>query len=374
MEKENFLLKLKEVVRDKKENSIDYDDMARILLGEENNWSSDNWRKFFYIAQPLLEKIDDSMVSSDDLVMEIEAAKEELFKERVRYQDKKREYNNKLRAEARFERLVEVLEENIQPIDVKPVVNVDSNRTATLLISDTHIGMSVDNQVNFFNKEVAQERLAELFGKTITYCEMNNVRRINVCLNGDLVNGIINITGRVEQEEDIITQIISASEMLSSVISNFVDKFDVTIYATVGNHSRVFTDKKQGLGRENFERMMFEYIKIKLPMVKFIDSKCADYLTFKVNDKLVVLSHGDRDSINNCTNHFTGLLGVKPDYVLLGHVHHHQVKNDNNTKIIVNGSLIGADEYAVSLRLATKPSQTLIIHGIDDVIIEVSLK
>lgn len=374
MEKENFLLKLKQVVRDKKDNRIDYGDMAEILLGEENKWSDDNWRKFYYIMNAIVDKIDESAMTSDDVMKEIEAAKDELYKERVRLQDKKREYNNKLRVDARFERLVEVLEESVEPTYINVVDKpTKDGKMATVLISDTHIGLDVDNQVNFFNKEVAKERLSELVSKTISLCNANGVSDLNVCLNGDLVSGIINVSARVEQEEDIITQIVSASEMISCVISELANRFNVAVYCTYGNHSRVFADKKQGLPRENFERMMFEYIKLKLPTVKIIDSKGADYLTFKINDKLAVLTHGDKDTVANCKNHFVNILGVKPDYVLLGHVHHHQVKNDNNTKIIVNGSLIGADSYAVGLRLTTKPSQTLIIHGEDDMVVEIGL-
>lgn len=374
MEKENFLLKLKQAVRDKRDNRIDYGDMAEILLGDENKWNDDNWRKFYYIMNALVDKIDDGMINDSDILNEIEAAKDELYKERVRLQDKNREYNNKLRVDARFERLVEVLEESVEPmyINVEYKPNKDS-KVATVLISDTHIGLEVDNQVNFFNKEVANDRLSEFTSKIITLCKANGVSDINVCLNGDLVSGIINVSARVEQEEDIITQIVSASEMLSCVICELANRFNVTVYCTYGNHSRVFADKKQGLPRENFERMMFEYIKLKLPTIKIIDSKGADYLTFKINDKLAVLTHGDKDTVVNCKSHFVNVLGVKPDYVLLGHVHHHQVKNDNNTKIIVNGSLIGADSYAVGLRLTTKPSQTLIIHGEDDMVIEVGL-
>lgn len=340
-------------------------------------YNPDSIRKAFHVTEfsgkGVYEYFTNKM-NEIDVTKEIDAAKDALYKERVRLQDKTREYNNKLRVDARFERLVEVLEENVSPIEVYPIVyGMGEHKTATLVISDTHIGLNVDNQVNFFNKDIANERLGQLIGKTMVYCDAFNVNKINVCLNGDLVSGIINISARVEQEEDIITQIITASEMLSSAIAKLMDEFDVTVYATQGNHSRVFSDKKVGLPRENFERMMFEYIKLKLPTVKFVDSKCADYLTFKVNGKLVVLTHGDKDGLSNCVQHFMNLLGVKPDYVLLGHVHHHQVKNDNNSKVIVNGSLIGADDYAVGLRLTTKPSQTLIIHGEDDVVIEVTL-
>ncbi len=39
--------------------------------------------------------------------------------------------------------------------------------------------------------------------------------------------------------------------------------------------------------------------------------------------------------------------------------------NDSKCEIIVNGAVVGTDEYAVSIRRSTKPSQTLRIYDMD---------
>lgn len=370
---------LKQTVKDKKENKIDFDDMGKILLGEENRWSSENFRKFFYIIQPILEKIEEEGLSelNVDTLKEIEEAKDNLYKERVRLQDKKRELNKILREEARFERMMEILEENIENLDnlgFSPLVFSDKKMEATLLLSDLHIGLIVDNQLNFFNKDVAIERLKQVVDKTIKHCTINDVNKLNIVLNGDLISGIINLSGRVEQEEDIMTQAISCSEILSHCINELSNYFEVIVYATYGNHSRVFLNKKEGLPRENFERMIFEFIKLRVPHIKLIDSKGADYLTYKVDGKTIFVSHGDNDSLNNVKQHVVNLLGFVPKMCLMGHIHHFNVKNDNDTIIVTNGSLISTDSYAVSLRKSTKPSQTLIIHSEDDLFIELKLE
>lgn len=376
---------LRYFVEKRKNGLISYEEMAYGILGKENKWNPETWRKFFYIIQPILSKIEKEQmdfnveVEEDYLLKEIELAKQELFKERTRLQDQKREFNKVLREEARFERLMEVLKESIVPIKslgFKPIIfgKNKEEKQATLMLSDLHIGLEVDNQVNFFNKDVAIERLKEVVDKTIKICTLNEVSKLNIDLIGDLVSGIINVSHRVEQEEDIITQIISCSEILSNVIMELDNYFDIVVHGVYGNHSRVFANKKEGLPRENFERLMFEYIKLKCPSIKFIDGKGADYLVYKVGKESVVITHGDKDSISNASVHFTNILGYKPDNILLGHIHHTNVKDDCNTNIIVNGSLIGADDYAVSLRRNTNPSQTLVIFGEELGVFKLKLK
>lgn len=378
MNGESYISYAKRVIKAKEENLVSYSEMGDLLLGEDNNYSRDNIRKFYYIAKKMFDKIDDSVVVTDeDVLKEIEQAKEELFKERVRLQDKKREYNKTLREDARFERLIEVLKENVVPIkglEFSPINFQNYCKTATLLLSDLHIGLEVDNQVNFFNKNVAIDRLKQVVEKTIEIGIKNDVKKLNIDLCGDLISGIINISHRVEQEEDIITQITSCSEILSTVIMELDVYFDVVVHGVIGNHSRAFASKKEGLPRENFERLIFEYIKIKCPSIEFVDGRYSDYLVYDVNDETVVISHGDKDSLSNATTHFTNVLGYKPNHILLGHIHHTNLKDDCNTNIIVNGSLIGADDYAISLRRNTKPSQTLIIFGEDLGIYKLSLK
>lgn len=59
----------------------------------------------------------------------------------------------------------------------------------------------------------------------------------------------------------------------------------------------------------------------------------------------------------------------------MGHTHHLQVEESGQTTVIVNGSVVGADDYAVKIRKYTKPSQVLhIISENDDNIININLQ
>ena len=105
-----------------------------------------------------------------------------------------------------------------------------------------------------------------------------------------------------------------------------------------------------------------------------ITNGLEDILTYKVGNREIVLSHGDKDNISNAKQHFTDLLGRKVDAIHFGHIHHFNVKDDCNTDIIVNGSVISTDDYAVSLRRNTKASQTLIIYDEDMATYKITLE
>jgi DNA repair exonuclease SbcCD nuclease subunit len=50
-----------------------------------------------------------------------------------------------------------------------------------------------------------------------------------------------------------------------------------------------------------------------------------------------------------------------PSYIIGGHVHHNYEKEYGRTTVVVNGSLIGADDYAMQGRYGAKPSQKFMV-------------
>ena len=369
-ENESYISYVKRVTSACSNKQIGYAEWGDNILGYENVYSEDNCRKGFYIVSKLLSKIDESVDISDiELVEELEMLKDEIYKERVRLQDIQREKRKSLRSEARFENLVDVLKDeirNLPPIKLN-VCNrkADSEVEASIMLSDLHVGLIVDNATHYYDISVAKERLGELCSKTIKYCKLHNVNKLNVELLGDEISGIIQLGNRIEEEEDTISQIITVSELLSNFINDLKAEIpQVLVYAVIGNHSSVFANKKERSNKENFERLIFEYIKLRIGQ-KVITNGLEDYLVYKIKDKTVVLTHGNRDSLQNAKQHFVDLLGIIPNYIHFGHIHHFNIKDDCDTEITTNGSLISTDDFAVSIRKSTKASQVLIIYGED---------
>ena len=93
-----------------------------------------------------------------------------------------------------------------------------------------------------------------------------------------------------------------------------------------------------------------------------IDGYTQDYLWYKIGDRRIVLTHGDKDSTKSALNNMVRVLGFVPDEIHIGHQHYCETLDDCDTEIVANGSLVGADTYAVDIRKVTKPSQILRIY------------
>ena len=75
----------------------------------------------------------------------------------------------------------------------------------------------------------------------------------------------------------------------------------------------------------------------------------------------IFAAHGHKDKPATAVEHLSLLLKTFPDMVLLGHYHSAAEREIQGAEVIVNGSLCGTDDYAMSLRRTSKPSQKLLV-------------
>ena len=98
----------------------------------------------YAVAKYLMNKTASEL--TDDMLARLQDKKNEEYKERVRLQDARREYNKELRAEARYENLVDVMREQIQNLPKLTLHHFEHKRQtgvkAALLVSDLHYGRS----------------------------------------------------------------------------------------------------------------------------------------------------------------------------------------------------------------------------------------
>lgn len=378
-ENESYLSYAKRLTNALECKMIDYKQWGDSLLGEENVYSDDNLRKSFYVVSKILANVDDLMdFTSDDLLKEIQIQKDELYKEKIKLQDQRREKNKVLREEARFENLKDLM---LDKVVTKPQMafnkelSVDTNYEGVLLCSDWHAGLIIDNSQNYFDNVVLKERVEELTMKAIRYCQLHKVKKLNVLLAGDFISGVIQQTARVEQEEDCIEQLMNVTDLIAEMLNKLKENIEeVVAYSCWGNHDRVIADKRNSLNRENLARLIPYYLRKTVKNVKIIDSHSEDFIEFNVRGKRCLVEHGDKTSVNAGLNNAVRLLGYVPDYIFLGHTHAYKDIDDCDTQITVNGSLCGSDDYAISLRKNTKPCQILKVFGEDVCTYKLELK
>ena len=376
-ENETYISYIKRVTNACSDKKISYSEWGDYILGTDNNYSSENLRKAFYVVYKLLNKIDENNCDYD-AIKDLENLRDEIYKERCRLQDIQREKRNDLRVEARFENLLEVVKDNMDFMptyeikDFKPINKNQDKKYAVLQLSDWHCGALVDNQFNYYNVDTMVDRAIKVRNNALEYCKLHNVTDLVIEINGDMVNGAIHVSSRVESEEGVIQQVITVTDVLAKLINSMKPYFNsIKIVTTLGNHGRLTPNKSDSITNENFEMLIPTMLRDKLSDVKIIDSKGLDFTKYEIDGKTIMVSHGQNDSMTKVISDFSKMFKVVPNEIHLGHTHSYTDINDCDIKVTVNGSLIGSDDYAVTIRKVTTPSQNLIVYEKDRCIYEI---
>ena len=306
-----------------------------------------------------------------------------LQKEKVKVNDIKRETNAKIRDRARFEVLLgaltdAILENNIVPVFDKDESELlkaslsDRENEGILLLSDWHKGMVCANLHNIFNDEVFDRRVQELVDKTILYGEYHKIKKLHVFALGDLVHGLIHINARIESNTDVAEQTSGIIIKLIQVLRALSKHFELFVYFSRGNHDRIEKNKKESIDKESF----FDIIK---SMVKYIikDTGGDDVIHVMPNklDPEIIRAevlgnvcyavHGHKEKTKSVAKDLASFTREIPDYIFMGHYHAAMEINDNDTEVIVNGSLCGSDSFAISIRRTSRPSQKFMVFNKD---------
>lgn len=309
----------------------------------------------------------------NEILAEIEEKQRELRKERVKYQDWKREENKFVRAEARFEALLEemsVAMDNLVPLEKinKAPFNVYEKREGLALFSDWHYGAIVENSFNVYNRDIARKRIKKLVEKIIRYGKHNGISTLRVAQLGDIVSGQIHLTTRLFSDIDVVQQIQEVTEILAEVIAELCNEFpQVIFYNIIGNHGRTVAKKEEATIKDNFEYFVCWYLRERLKNfdnLTIIEDR-EGLITTEIMGQNIALAHGNYERLNTAEG-LTQMTGIVFNQVIFGHFHHNYMKElGQYTDIIMNSSLIGADEYALTLRKISKPAQKFLIYNQD---------
>ena len=334
----------------------------------------------YSVAKYLMDKTANEL--TEEMVKRLQSKKDEEYKERVRLQDARREYNKELRAEARYENLVNIMKDclsnvatsNIEFGDKHLHIENKKSKYAILMLSDWHYGALCDSQWNYYDTNVAQLRAEQLVAKTQSYILSLGITDLIVEINGDMCEGMINIGNRVASEESVVEQIINVSKLLSKCILSLKPYVNsIKVVTTLGNHGRLTPNRKeQADERENFEMLIPEFLRLTLgDDIPIVTSQGLDFVKYEFDDKIICLSHGHHDKATSAINNMIKVYKVVPDEIHLGHWHHMSDLNDSNIHVVVNGSIKGVDDFGLkATRCTTQPSQNLIVYGKDRMMIE----
>ena len=312
----------------------------------------------------------------------IRKKQELLYKQQVKTQDRLRELRGLLRVEARIENLKSYIIEaanSVKPLilPVQRPLHLGGNViAANLLISDWHIGSQTTIGMGNFNLEEANRRVDNLYYQVVEYIEKFSITKLNVINLGDMIEGIINASVRVQNELDVIDSTIQAAELIATLLTRLSKHLiHISYYDTSDNHGRVFPDYKQNIEKENFGRLITWWLRPALARNEVSNVQIHTETiepgntlgAFEVSADPGVIgtsfafAHGHLDKVTNVVEHFLNITHRLYDFIYLAHFHIEQIKKTTgNTTVIVNGSLKGVDDYSTVKRFGnSSATQTL---------------
>lgn len=340
------------------------------------------YRKGYSQAKKYLEaNVFKTYNDEDSYFKELQIQKQSLEKEKIKVRDERNELNRVIREEARKESYKDQVLRSISEYQGNPLL-YDENKQFTgilktdndLIISctDIHAGIEIDNYFNKFNEEVLRDRFNQYLDKIFEVQIRHGSENAYVILS-ELVSGIIHNELRIENNQNLIEQFLSVTNYISQFLAELSYHFNtVNVYICPGNHSRISPKKEDSLKGENIDHLAIPFLEAKLQNfknIKFNENKIEESIAmFSVRNNVVMASHGDKESPNNVVQKFTLLFGIRPALVYLGHRHTNGLTTVYQTKVVESGTLAGTDNYALDLRLHSKPSQTISVvteNGLD---------
>ena len=310
--------------------------------------------------------------SEDEYFKKLQLERQSLEKEKVKTRDERNELRRVIREEARKENYKEQIMRSISEYHCNPlyydeakqfngILNTDND----LIISctDIHAGIDIDNYFNKFNEDVLRDRFNQYLDKIFEVQVRHGSENVYVILS-ELVSGIIHNELRIENNQNLIEQFLSVTNYVSQFLAELSYCFNtVNVYVCPGNHSRVMARKEESLKGENIDHLAIPFLQAKLQNfknIRFNTNEIEESIAmFTVRNNVVMSSHGDKDSPSNVVQKFTLLFGIRPALVYLGHRHVNAMSTVYTTKVVESGTFAGTDNYALDLRLHSKPSQTI---------------
>lgn len=307
----------------------------------------------------------------------------EAKKEKQKLSDERVEFNRQIRQEARKESYIDLVKriicESVEPMNVDTTYKMFDGDTDLLChLTDIHTGIEIDNYKNVFNEEVLKKRIEEYTSKILDIRKLHQSQDCYLVV-GEIVSGLIHSNLRLQNNMDLMEQFKYISELISAMLVRLADDFNhIYVFTTPGNHSRIVAKKEDALDGENMDVLLPFYLKARLQNIgniRICDNTLEPEIAmFTIRGNMVFSAHGHKDSPATVVQNFTLLFNMKPDIVLLGHRHLNGLTTVYDTKVIESGSVSGTDQYAMSIRKANKPEQTVSVVGKDGLLCVYDIK
>ncbi|MCK9628468.1 MAG: hypothetical protein M0R37_07740 [Bacteroidales bacterium] len=250
-----------------------------------------------------------------------------------------------------------------------------------LLWSDAHAGEKVSleetNGLNEYDWKTMMRRHDEILRGVLAFKENRPypVKKLHVWGLGDNVGGEIHQELLATNEFPIIETAVQLGLDASAWLERFVPEFESVEFAgVVGNHGRMYHKPQSKERYNNFDWLVYHTMRQRLAAYKSVKWEIpkAQKWPVMVCGRRVLLFHGDgiRSTMvdvpwggiirytNKLSNQYAQA-GQPIDHFVCGHWH--EANAVKNRRIIVNGSVIGANEWVIdTFGSGERPAQVLL--------------
>ena len=176
---ENRIDYIKRITNLRTEYGMSYSEWCYLITGGAD-YSEDNSRKAYYVVEKMLPLISYQLELDEAKVKrynDLHSKEVQIQKERERQKDERRAYTNLVKSQARWEQILETLEIGLREADTSKFLEnvmtyeIEEENEAVLMLSDTHIGMTINNALNVYNKEVCIKRFNKLVEQVLKNCK-----------------------------------------------------------------------------------------------------------------------------------------------------------------------------------------------------------
>lgn len=314
--------------------------------------------------------------SEDEYFKKLQLEKRELEKAKVKLQTEKLEYSRWLREEARDELITEKICDailSLQPFDIPTYIHpIHNSRAYALIFGDEHYGVEYElkglfgDVLNAYSPEIFEERMWDLFNQTIEIIHKENIDTLNIFSMGDFTDGILRVSQLMKLRYGVVDGTIKYADFISNWLNEFTKHVRVNYQSTNGNHTelRMLGQPKGTFTEDNMGKVVSEFIKTRLkdnPNFTYIENPTG-YIYTELAGFPILGIHGEVKNMANAIKEFSSIYGIQIHYLLAGHLHHNKSEEVGINQEVINiGSIIGIDDYSLSLRKTANASAKMLI-------------
>ena len=336
------------------------------------------YRKKWAAFQEIFNANMDKLVGENAYLDELKQAKHELEKEKIKLQTEKLEYNRWLREEARDELICEKICEAIKtlpPLQVPSrIVPVHSNREGVLLLADAHYGVEFKivglfgEVLNEYSPEIFEARMWDLLNQVIEICKKEGFTSLNVYDLGDEIDGLLRVSQLWKLRYGVLDSAVYYGRFITTWL-NELSNYVCVKYQMVkdSNHCqlRLLGQPKNTFKDENVSVIITDKIMDKLhdnPNFEFIQNPTGLIFDDNIVGYSVLGAHGECKNLEQAIKELSKTYRTQIDFMVGGHKHHQNSINVGiESDVIGAPSIIGIDDYSLSLNKTSDPGATLFV-------------